>query len=75
MENYYQELLNSGFIVKLILYNEEKGSKSINITTNNHKVQAQINLFDNSTTKTVQNLSKFIVLFSFLIIHFMIEHH
>ncbi len=73
--NYYQQLLNGGFIAKLTLNNEVEGSKNINIVSNNHANQVRSHLIDNSTTKTIQNLSTSIILLAFLFILYMIQHH
>jgi hypothetical protein len=72
-ENYYQQLLNGGFVVKLIHNNEEKGSRKIDIVGDAN--QARSKTLDNSSIKTIQNLSTSITLFSSLIILYMVQHH
>jgi hypothetical protein len=72
-ENYYQQLLNGGFVAKLTYNNEEKGSQKISIVGDAN--QARSNILDSSTIKPIQNLSTSIILFSFLIILYMIQHH
>lgn len=72
-ENYYQQLLNGGFIAKLTYNHEEKGSRKINIVGDAN--QARSKALDNSSLKTIQNLSTSIILFSILIILHMIYQH
>jgi hypothetical protein len=72
-DNYYQQLLNGGFTAKLTYNNEDKGSKKINIVGDAN--QARSKILDNSSTKLIQNLSTSIILFSFSIILYMIQHH
>ena len=70
-DNYYQQLLNGGFIAKLIApNNEEKGARKINIVSDlNLAKSGQLN------SSAIKNLSTSIVLFSLLIILYMIQHH
>jgi len=49
--NYYEQLLNSGFVAKLILNNEEKDSKKITIVGDASK--AKVNALDNSSRQTL----------------------
>jgi hypothetical protein len=70
-DNYYQQLLNGGFIARLITANNEvKGSQKINIVSDAN--QARANPL-NSLAR--QNPSTSMILFSFLIILCMIQHH
>jgi len=70
-DNYYQQLLNGGFVAKLQNNNEVKDFRKINIVSDAN--QARTKAADNSTTKTIQNLSTSIILFSLLIILSMIQ--
>jgi hypothetical protein len=72
-DNYYQQLLNAGFVVKLTLNNEEKGVQKVNIVPDAN--QARSNSQDSSTIKSIQNLSTSIIFVSFLIILYMTQHH
>jgi len=72
-DNYYQQLLNGGFMAKLTYNNEDKGTQKISIVGDAN--QARSKNIDNSTIKPIQNLSPSIILFSFLIILYMIQHH
>ncbi|CAF4285463.1 unnamed protein product, partial [Rotaria sp. Silwood2] len=72
-DNYYQQLLNDGFIVKLTYNNEERGLRKINILSDVNDVRS--NALDSSSTKTIQNLSTFIILLSFLPVLYMIQFH
>ncbi|CAF5001466.1 unnamed protein product, partial [Rotaria sp. Silwood1] len=71
-DNYYQQLLNDGFIVKLTYNNEEKGLHKINIVSDVDEVRS--NTVDSSSIKTIQNLSTSLMLLSFLTVLYMIQH-
>lgn len=58
--NYYEQLLNSGFVAKLILNNEEKDSKKITIVGEASK--AKVNGLDNSSRQTLS--ASILVLFA-----------
>ena len=69
--DYYEQLLNGGFNVKLTHNNnEEKGSRKITIVGDAR--QAQSKSVDNSA---IQNLSTSMILFLSLIILHMIEYY
>ncbi|CAF4358764.1 unnamed protein product, partial [Rotaria sp. Silwood2] len=72
-DNYYQQLLNDGFIVKLSYNNEEKGLHKISIVSDIN--DARSNALDSSSTKTIQNLSTSIILLSFLTVLYMIQYY
>jgi len=60
-------------MAKLTYNNEDKGTQKISIVGD--ATQARSKILDNSTIKPIQNLSTSIILFSFLIILYMIQHH
>ena len=72
-ENYYQQLLNDGFIAKLVHDNEDKGSRYISISSDANKVRSGKS--DNSTIRPIQNLSTPLTLFLLLVILYMIQRH
>jgi hypothetical protein len=69
-DNYYQQLLSGGFIVKLTYNNEDKDIRKISIVSD--ASQARSTSLDSATT---QKLSTSIILFSFLISLYVIYHH
>lgn len=72
-DNYYQQLLNGGFIAKLSYHNEDKGSRKINIVGDAN--QARSKVLDNSSRKTFESVStSLLFLFSFVLLY-MIQHH
>ncbi|CAF5142440.1 unnamed protein product, partial [Rotaria sp. Silwood1] len=71
-DNYYQQLLNDGFIVKLTYNNDEKGLHKINIVSDIDEVRS--NTVDSSSIKTIQNLSTSLMLLSFLTVLYMMQH-
>ncbi|CAF0776165.1 unnamed protein product [Rotaria sordida] len=72
-DNYYQQLLNDGFIVKLTHNDEVKGFHKITIVSDINEVRST--KLDNSSIKTIQNLSTSIILLSFLTVLYMIQYH
>ncbi|CAF3374778.1 unnamed protein product [Rotaria sp. Silwood1] len=72
-DNYYQQLLTDGFIVKLTYNNEEKGLHKINIVSDVNEVRS--NALDSSSIKTIHNLSTSIMFLLFLTILYMIQYH
>jgi cell wall assembly regulator SMI1 len=71
--DYYQQLLNGGFIAKLTYNNEDRGSQKITIVGDAN--QARSKVLDNSTRKSIENLSTSMIFFSFFLILYMIQHH
>lgn len=72
-DNYYQQLLNGGFVAKLFLNNnEEKGSKKINIFGD--ATQARANLADSSSVSSIQYRSTSILLVSLTLLFVVIQH-
>ena len=73
-DNYYQQLLNAGFVAKLFtLNNEQKGVQNIEIVGDANLAGSKS--ADSSSIKSIQNLSTSIIFISFLIILYMIQHH
>lgn len=72
-DNYYQQLLNDGFIVKLTTGVEEKAAQKINVVTDVNEVRAHS--ADSSSTKTIQCLSTTIIFLSLLTVLYMIQRH
>ncbi|CAF1079553.1 unnamed protein product [Adineta steineri] len=73
-DNYYQILLNGGFIARLTNNNNEvKESRKISIVSDAN--QARTNPLDGSSRATIQKFSTSIILFSFLIILYMVQRH
>ncbi|CAF0902015.1 unnamed protein product [Adineta steineri] len=54
-ENYYQQLLNNGFIVKLTVNNNDKGTRLINIVRDASQIQAKF--INSSTTISLSTIS------------------
>ncbi|CAF4165909.1 unnamed protein product, partial [Adineta steineri] len=69
-DNYYEQLLADGFIVRLTNNNNEvRESRKINIVSDAN--QARTNPLDSLSRATIQNFSTSIILFSFLIIRYI----
>ncbi len=65
-ENYYQQLLNNGFIVKLTLNGNEKATRIINIVQDANQMRSK--LLNNSITMSLSS-----ILLSFLLILHIIQ--
>ena len=73
-DNYYQQLLNGGFMAKLSLNNnEEKGSKKIVIYGD--ATQARANVADSSSVSSIQYRSTSILFLSLTLLFVVIQHH
>jgi len=72
-DNYYQQLLNGGFIAKLNYNNEDKGSRKISIVGDAN--QARSKALDNSSRKLIEYFSTSMILFSSLILLYLIQDH
>ena len=72
-DNYYQQLLNSGIVVKLSSNNEVKATRKISIVGDAN--QARSKSVDNSSRKLVEYFSTSMILFSSLILLYLIQHH
>jgi hypothetical protein len=70
-DNYYQQLLNDGFNVRLSYNNDEKGAQNIHIISDIHQIQS--NPLHDSACKTMQHSS--LILCLFLIILNTIQHY
>lgn len=73
-ENYYQQLLEGGFIAKLLLNGEERGTKIVSIASDVSEVRSN-SINNSSTILAIKNLSTSIILFSLLSILFMRQHY
>jgi hypothetical protein len=72
-DNYYQQLLNGGFIVKLSSNNEDKATRKISIVGDAN--QARSKTLDNSSRKLIEYFSTSMILFSSLILLYLIQDH
>jgi hypothetical protein len=72
-DTYYQQLLNGGFIVKLSHNNEDKFTRKISIVGDAN--QARSKTLDNSSRKLIEYFSTSMILFSSLILLYLIQHH
>ena len=72
-DNYYQQLLNGGFIAKLSYHDEDKGSRKIAIVGDAN--QARSKLSGNSSPSTFERFTtSLLFLFSFVLVY-LIQHH
>lgn len=72
-DNYYQQILNDGFIVKVMLGGQAKETKKIHTVTDANEVRSKV--VNNSSTTAIQYLSTSIILSSLLTILCMIQFH
>lgn len=71
--NYYQQILNDGFIVKIMHNNEEKGTQKINIITDSSELRPKF--VNSSPSSTIQYFSTSIIFSSLLTILYMIQNY